>query len=116
MLKVSTPIHCVFAESKINIELGEGGSEINLLKMVPKIAKCPSNFGQDCSTIKLHNNCAVGKVTEFLLFYHYFINLIKTLPCRAVYSLYFRLGSCDTRRIATTKKERLNAHGSQMFL
>ena len=49
MLKVSRPIHCVFAESKINIELGEGGSEINLLKMFPKIAKCPNNFGQDCS-------------------------------------------------------------------
>ena len=48
MLKVSTPIHCVFAESKINIELGEGGSEINLLKMFLKIAKCPNNFGQDC--------------------------------------------------------------------
>ena len=47
-LKESTPIHCVFAESKINIELGEGGSEINLLKMFPKIAKCPNNFGQDC--------------------------------------------------------------------
>ena len=48
MLKVSTSIHCVFAESKINIELGEGGSEINLFKMFSKIAKCPNNFGQDC--------------------------------------------------------------------
>ena len=36
-------------ESKINIELGEGGSKINLLNMFPKIAKCPNNFGQDCS-------------------------------------------------------------------
>ena len=49
MLKESMPIHCVFTESKINIELGEGGSEINLLKMFPKIAKWPNNFGQDCS-------------------------------------------------------------------
>ena len=47
MLKESTPIHCVFTESKINIELGEGGSEINLLQRFPKIAKRPNKFGQD---------------------------------------------------------------------
>ena len=51
MLKESTPIHCLFTESKINIELGEEGSEINVLEMFPKIAKCPNNFGQDCSFI-----------------------------------------------------------------
>ena len=49
MLKESTPIHCVFAEYKINIDLGEGGSEISLLQIFLKIAKCPKNFGQDCT-------------------------------------------------------------------
>ena len=34
---------------KSTLSWGKGGSEINWLKMFPKIAKCPNNFGQDCS-------------------------------------------------------------------